>query len=346
MLSLLVQKVVAKQSCVVLQYHHFSSNTPKSTSVTPQQFQAHLDYLKQENFAVMPLDVVIDAITEGYELPDKCVSFTADDAYESVYTEAWPRLKQYGWTMSVFVDTDAINAGQRYRMSWGQIRELAAAGVQFENHSSTHEHLIRQRTGEDSDDWEQRIASDILMAQDQIARETGRAPRFFAHPYGEFNPGTQRILRSLGLFAFGQQSGPVWPDADLYALPRFPMAAGYAELPGFKTKVNSLAMPITKASPRNPLVALDQWQPGLELQFQPGQYQKSAVTCFANGSRDVNQVWLEDKPDTLRVSPNVRLQVGRNRYNCTMSSQYKGRFHWYSHNWIRRRADGSWYKEY
>lgn len=335
----------AADSCVVLQYHHFSSTTPQSTSVTPEQFQAHLDYLKKNDFAVTPLDVVIEAMQAGYSLPERCVSITADDAYESVYTEAFPRLQKYGWTLSVFVNTDAIDKKQKPYMSWQQIRELAGKGVLFENHSSSHDHLIRSKKDEHTDDWEQRILADILLAQDRLTEETDRAPLFFAYPYGEFNTELNRMLRTLGLIAFGQQSGPIWSEGDMYALPRFPMAASYAAMPGFITKVNSLAMPIEAVSPHNPVVELNDWNPQLTLKFKAGSYQKNAVNCFANGSSNVSKTWLSDQADTLQVQMQDKLHVGRNRYNCTMSSRFKGRFHWYSHNWIRRKANGGWYRE-
>ena len=43
----------AANHCVVLQYHHFSETTPAITSVTPQQFNAHLDYLANNGVSQM-----------------------------------------------------------------------------------------------------------------------------------------------------------------------------------------------------------------------------------------------------------------------------------------------------
>jgi len=335
----------ANNSCVVLQYHHFSKTTPNSTSVTPDQFQQHLDYLKKNDFAVTPLDVVLDAMTAGYELPDRCVTITVDDAYKSVFTEAFPRLQKYGWSMTVFVNTAAIDKKRKPYMSWKQIKVLSQKGVKFENHSHSHGHLIRKLKNENNDDWEQRVSSDILLAQDRLTEHTGRAPLFFAYPYGEYNDNLRQLVRSLGLMSFGQQSGPIWSGGDLYSMPRFPMAANYAAMPSFITKVNSLAMPIISIAPSNPVVDLDEWQPELTLQFHANQYQKNAINCFANGSNEVDKTWSKTDKDTLVVKMRKKLHVGRNRYNCTMSSRFKGRFHWYSQNWIRPKSDGSWYTE-
>ena len=84
--------VQAASHCVILQYHHFSDDTPAITSVTLEQFDDHLDYLKHNNLNVLPLRDVVKALKQGLELPDRCVSLSVDDAYISVYQNAVPRL--------------------------------------------------------------------------------------------------------------------------------------------------------------------------------------------------------------------------------------------------------------
>ena len=334
----------AASHCVVLQYHHFSDNTPAITSVTPGQFDAQLDYLQQNNFNVIPLRDVVTLLNNQLELPDKCVSLSVDDAYRSVYTTAYPKLKAFGWTLTVFVNARAIDEGNNAYMNWEQVREMSSQGFDFENHAYNHGHLIRQNNDESQADWEQRVTAEILTAQNRIATETGIVPVLFAHPYGEYTPAVNNIIRQVGLTGFGQQSGPVWPDADFAALPRFPMAAQYANLPGFITKVNTLPMPVVSASPLNPLLDQHESQPELTLTLVENTYTKENIQCFVNGSSDVSLLWPEK--DTLVIKPNFKLPAGRSRTNCTMPSSKKGRFHWYSHNWIRRNDNGSWHQEY
>ena len=345
-LLLLCMPVDAARHCVVLQYHHFSDQTPAITSVTPNQFDEHLNYLKANNFNVLPLRDVVVALSNNKELPDRCVSLTVDDAYISVYQNAFPRLKRLGWPLTVFVNTEAVDKGISSYMTWGQMRELSKHGVTFENHGHGHIHMIRKNNNESDEGWRQRIMHDIDMAQKRITEEIGVAPRLFAHPYGEYNPAVLKILNSLRLTGFGQQSGPVWPGADFGALPRFPMAANFASMQSFTTKVNTLPLPVISADPANPLVALGQTRPVLKLSLEPTAYQKGSIQCFVGGSNDVDIRWEEGSTDQFTVTPNFDLRPGRHRTNCTMPSAQKGRFHWYSHNWFIRKADGSWYAEY
>ncbi len=346
LLLLVAAAAQAAQHCVILQYHHFSDETPAVTSVTPEQFDHHLDYLRSNNFTVMPLREVVAALENHRELPDRCVSLTVDDAYVSVYENAFPRLARLGWPLTVFVNTEAVDNGIAAYMTWDQMRELSRHGVAFENHGHRHIHMIRRHGDESDQAWRQRIIADITIAQQRIREEIGTAPRLFAHPFGEYNPQTLGIIRELGLTGFGQQSGPAWRGADFGALPRFPMAANYARMQGFITKVNSLPMPVVSVVPADPLVPLQQARPRLELTLAAGSYKPGAIRCFIDGDTDVDISWPADAPDTLVVTPNFDLKAGRHRTNCTMASAQAGRFHWYSHNWFVRKADGGWYPEY
>ncbi len=339
-------EVQAAEHCVILQYHHFSDDTPAITSVTPEQFDNHLAYLKNNHFNVLPLREVVYALKNSRELPDRCVSLTVDDAYVTVYTNAFPRLRQLGWPLTVFVNTEGVDKGVAAYMSWPQMRELSRQGVSFENHGHGHIHMIRTHADESEASWRRRITTDIRVAQQRITDEIGVAPILFAHPYGEYNPDLVDIIRELGLTGFGQQSGPAWPGANFGALPRFPMAANFARMQSFITKVNTLPMPVVSAEPDDPLVPLQQWRPGLKLTLEPGSYSQAAVQCYIGGSNNVDISWPENIANTLIVKPKFDLSVGRHRTNCTMPSTQKGRFHWYSHNWFIRKADGGWYSEY
>lgn len=342
---LLAGAASAADHCVILQYHHISEETPGITSVTPEQFQRHLNYLLMNDHVVLPLDEVVGALRDGAELPDRCVALTIDDAYLSAYTEAFPRVRRYGYPLTVFVSTEAIDQGLSGYLSWEQAREMLDAGIRFQNHSHSHAHLIRRAADEGDEDWEQRVAADIQTAQNRIEAELGATPTLFAYPYGEYNLALKRIIESMGLVGFGQQSGPVWRQADFSALPRFPMASLYASMRTFPNKLNSLPLPITGAFPDDPVVPLAEWQPALTLVFKPEVPNAKQLSCFLNGSPEVVYQWLEQPPGTVVVTPKGRLNVGRNRTNCTLPIGDTGHFAWYSHNWIRREPDGTWYKE-
>jgi poly-beta-1,6-N-acetyl-D-glucosamine N-deacetylase len=337
--------VLAANHCVILQYHHFSDKTPPSTSIKETQFVDQLNYLAENEFTVMSLRDVALSLYHQLELPDKCVSLSVDDAYLSVYKTAYPLVKQHHWPLTVFVSSDNVAENSSLYMSWQELREMAQNGISIENHGKSHSHMVRLNPGESEKQWLMRIRSDILQSQQQITRQIGVAPQLFAWPYGEYNSKLGKLIRDMDLIGFGQQSGPAWADANFSALPRFPMADRFANLDGFITKVNTLPLPLVRAKPVEPIVESGNSRPTLTLTLAPRRYSKTNLRCYIGGSDQVAMNWSDEKEDTVEVTPLFDLKPGRHRTNCTMPSSQKGRFHWYSHNWIVPNADGSWYHE-
>ncbi len=72
----------------------------------------------------------------------------------------------------------------------------------------------------------------------------------------------------------------------------------------------------------------------------------SLLLLVVSGAASARQYAGYDHPAQFSVKPNFDLRPGRSRTNCTLPSSQPGRFHWYSHNWFVRKADGSWYGEY
>ena len=57
----------------ILQYHHVSDSTPAVTSITPEQFEQHLKYLKDNNFNVVDIEQAATWVDEGASIPAKTV---------------------------------------------------------------------------------------------------------------------------------------------------------------------------------------------------------------------------------------------------------------------------------
>jgi len=326
--------VQAEESqAVVFMYHHFGEDKYPSTNIRLAQFDAHLDYLAQAEYQVWPLAKVVDYVRKQKPFPDRVVAITIDDAYRSVFDEAYPRLRERGWPFTVFVATDGVDQHFQAYMSWQQMREMQQYGANFENHSATHDYLIRRRTDETAEQWRKRMKDDIGRAQRRIKTELGRAPTLFAYPYGEYDEALAGLVSEIGLVAFGQQSGPVGFSADLRALPRFPMAERFAALSDFKQKLQSLAFPITVIRPWEPVATVKE-APRMEIKLAKSDARLGQLSCFVSGQGAVAIEWLDRKARHFAVQAPVALPRGRSRYNCTAPSSRPGRYFWFSHLWI------------
>ncbi len=323
-----------RQSAVIIMYHHFGDNRYPSTNIRIEQFEAHLNFLESQQFNVWPLDKIITQIRNGQSLPDKTIAITIDDAYRTVYSNAYPMLKQRGWPFTVFVSTDYIDKKFSNYMNWEQIREMAADGASFANHSASHRHLIRHDAAESDNEWQTRIRQDVLKAQQRLEQEVKTTIPYFAYPYGEYNSALTKLVTALGLVGLGQHSGAIGPNSDFSSLPRFPINEAYADMPGFSSKVLSLAMPISATKLPDPQTS--DVRPLLNLTLKPSDMQVDQLNCYVSDQGRVDINWLNDEKTRFNVQAKNDLPAGRSRYNCTAPSKKDGQhFYWFSQPWIR-----------
>ena len=335
---------------VILLYHHVSEKTPASTSVTPTQFEQHLDFLAEHDYRVLPLERVLDAVLkEAEDIPERVVAVTFDDAYESIYTEAHPRLSARGWPYTVFANTDAIDAGQSPYMSWAKLRELAEDDVAIENHSAAHAHMSRPEPGESGREWRRRVRADIKKAHGRIAEEIGSEPELFAYPYGEDSRALAEVVTEDHEYGLAQRSGPVGPLTDPLSIPRFPMATGFASLDRLELAVRSRPLPVseTKTYPSigRPSGAGDSGDSGdiesIELQVEAGGFRAGHVNCFAGSGKRLETSMDGTGPYRITIDVAGVGTPGRNKINCTApAADGSGDFYWFSWQWLVERPAG------
>lgn len=337
----------AGDHAVILLYHHVASDTPSSTSVSPTTFEAHLDYLARHHFHIWPLIRILAHIDQGKPIPDNTVALTFDDAYASVYTEAYPRLKKLGWPFTVFVSTDYIDKHYGNYMTWDQLRGIAANGAELGNHSRSHPHMVRRGDKESEAQWRERVRSQITGAQQRLTAEAHSPIKVFAYPYGEYSPALEQVVAGLGFYAVGQQSGAVGRVSDLHAAPRFPMAGGYAEQHQFITKIHTRPLPVTVLAPKDPILGAGPMRPTLRLEIGDGAFRTQRLACYASGQGRMALAWVDRKRRIVDVTPEAPLKNGgRYKYNCTApSNEQDGVYFWYSHLWMKKNPDGTWYSE-
>lgn len=323
----------AEDHAVVLLYHHVDSNTPSSTSVTPADFKRHLDYLWDNNFFVLPLEEILDAIETGKSLPENSIAITFDDAYESVHSKAFPMLQDRRWPFTVFVSTEYVDRDYGNYMSWSQIRELTEAGGSVGNHSVAHAHPLQRNNGESKAAWLDRFRDDVVQASARIKEETGIETRVYAYPYGEYNLDVEKVVADLGLYGLGQQSGAIGTTTPLTSAPRFPISQSFAGMNEFALRARSRPLPVSVAAPRDRLLEGASAAPQLDLVLEDSLYAPAAIGCFTSDGSRIEVTWQDQR--RFRIQAQSPLPPGRSKYTCT--APYPGEsgvFGWYSHLWI------------
>lgn len=317
-------------AAVMLIYHHVAEDTPRVSSVTPAEFREHLSYLRDNNFQVIGLDVLIDQLKTGQPIADNAVVITFDDSYENNFTTAHPILQEFGYPYTIFISPGAIDDRIGPVLSWQQVKQMSDDGVLVANHAMWHEHMARPEQGESEADWLKRMQQSILQAEQRIKEETGQNHQWLAYPYGEFSDALEALVSKLGFVGIGQQSGAIGPMTKLTRIPRYPAAGQYADLKDLSQKFRTLAFPITGYLAANQVISSN--PPVLRLELKIEDFKAEQLRCYA-GSEVLEPTWLN--ATTFEVKASKPVNRGRSRYNCTAPSLSKrGYFYWYSQPWL------------
>jgi len=299
----------------VLMYHRFGENKYPTTNIKMDQFSDHIKELIKTKYNVIKIQDGLNAIQNISLVKDRSVIITIDDAYSSVFNNAWPILKKYGLPFTLFVSTDVIDNKTPGYMSWEEIRILRDNGVTIGSQTKSHPHMHNLN--------ENQIVKELEFSNSRFVQEIGSKPEIFAYPYGEYNLNVVEKIKINGFkAAFGQHSGVAHLSLGLYQLPRFAMNETYGNMQRFLLAVNAKPIPISDLSPKDPVIIKNPPFYGFTLSdtIKP----KGIVRCFASNGI---------KSETKRLGKNrieVRLEKpfpkGRGRINCTMSAGERWRW--------------------
>lgn len=312
-------------NAAILLYHHVSSSTPASTSISPEAFKSHMEYLDAHH-TVVSLQDVVSAIQHNTTLPENAVAITFDDGYANILDNAHPILADLGFPYTLFINPDEIGVGPK-QLTWEQVIAMHNDGVVFANHTLDHLHMLNGEQAMGERAWLEKVWQNVESAEKKIEDKLDISLKYLAYPFGEYNTALANKLKAEGYIGFGQHSGAVGPSSDMQALPRFPAAGPYANLATLKTKLNSLAMPVTQSSHKDPRMTTRNLSSPISLTIDSDDVRLTQVNCFFGG--DPIETSLEE--NVLTFTLDETLPVGRSRVNCTApSNAQSGRYYWYS----------------
>ncbi|WP_281559248.1 polysaccharide deacetylase family protein [Thalassomonas sp. RHCl1] len=330
------------QSAVILQYHHVDDNTPASTSISPDQFEKHLAFLKANDFKVAPLSDVMNSIKKQQPIPDKTVVITFDDAYLDIFTRARPLLQQYNYPYTIFINPHLVEKGYAGFLNWQQIKTMADTGAIIANHGLKHDSATRKADNITDKEWLLQYSYNIIEAEQIIKEKTGQNWQYFSYPYGEYSPAIQNWLRKNDYIGFSQQSGAVGLATDLTSVPRFPASRPYDKLVSLRDKLYALPFSISLPGKQASTIVNFQQAPALGFKVIVNDFVPEKLSCYVSGLGRQQVIWQDESFFTIKLDK--PLTPGRQRSNCTAPSiSQPGRFYWYSRPWFILDKNNQWY---
>jgi peptidoglycan/xylan/chitin deacetylase (PgdA/CDA1 family) len=203
----------------ILMYHYVSQLPPnpdryrRDLTVLPENFEAQLHYLAEAGYHAITLSDMYLHLTQGYPLPDKPIVLTFDDGYQDAYEVVFPLLLDYGFTGTFFVLATPAHFESPGYLTWAQMKEMSDAGMEIQAHGRDHVNL-RGR-------FNDYLVYQILGSQEAIHSHTGRLPRFFCYPSGQYDANVIAVLKSAGYWgAVTTEWGQVHRLEGFFEMPR------------------------------------------------------------------------------------------------------------------------------
>ncbi|WP_268124447.1 polysaccharide deacetylase family protein [Roseivirga pacifica] len=296
-------------------YHRFGDDRFPSTNIATAAFEAHLKHLKTEGYKLVTASEAKALLAQ--EIDSKLAAITIDDGYKSFFKNGLPLLQKYGFTATLYINTETV--GSADYMSWEEIKAAEKAGIEIGNHSHSHAYFLNKSNPPEA------FETDLEHSIDLFKKHLGHSPKTFAFPYGEWQSEFTAILKSHDIqLAFAQNSGVAGKQSNLLALPRFPMNEHYGDLKDFKSK---LSMKPLVAS--NLKTNTDSSSPEISFQLEANSIQTSQLQCFIQG----NECELTQSGNNVTAKGKKALTARRTLFTFT-APDANGNWHWFSYLWI------------
>jgi peptidoglycan/xylan/chitin deacetylase (PgdA/CDA1 family) len=215
----------------ILLYHSISADATPGFwrwTVHPDLFAAHMAFLRDHQYTSLTAAQFAQTLLDpGRPLPERPVVITFDDGFAD-FGNALPVLKSMQLTATLYIVTGYVGdasrwlapegEGDRPMLTWSQILEIDASGIECGAHSRTHPQLdVLQKT---------RAWDEISRSKEEMEQHLGHLVNSFAYPHGYYSPAVRRMVEQAGFTsACGVKHAMSAMNDDRFGLARIIVAA-------------------------------------------------------------------------------------------------------------------------
>lgn len=183
------------------------------TEITPAVFEAQMKELKDRGLTVIGLQDLLAWKRGEKSIPPRCAVITFDDGWKSQYEVAWPIMKKFGYTFTMFIYTEGVAGGSLgggQAITWDQLADMRDNGIDIQAHSATHQDLReghavtliaggkRTRKKLTGAEYEQWLQNEVVGCKQLLEQRLGIKVNCFAVPFGNYNDHVKEMARNTG----------------------------------------------------------------------------------------------------------------------------------------------------
>ena len=246
----------------VLGYHDFSETQPETAMrIRTSKFRKQMETIRQLGITVISLEEFSAWKRGEKEIPAKSILITLDDGWKSVYTDAFPILKEFGYPYTLFLYKNYVDGGGK-ALTTPMIKEMIKAGATIGSHSISHPYPITVKSF-------RKKGPDAYDAY--LRKEMGESKRFleskfavkittYSYPGGFFTEEMLPLTKEFGYtHGFTVQPGKVKQSMPDEILPRYMILGNYDKIFEFATTFRESQNPA--ATPEGTIAGMIQTTP-------------------------------------------------------------------------------------
>ncbi|MGA8113687.1 MAG: polysaccharide deacetylase family protein [Actinocatenispora sp.] len=215
----------------VLRYHSVRPATESGAcplTVPACRLREHLTALLDDGYRLVGLSEALDLLDGGYR--GRVAALTFDDGFASVLRHAVPVLGELDARATLYVPVGHVGGTADWLgphaaavgplLTWGQLDDVAAAGMEIGSHGLLHHDLDLLP--------EEQVCREIRDSRDRLSDRYHRHIRSFCYPHGHHDRAVRSIVAGSGHDSACQGGERLYrPDLHRLAVPRLRPLAGH-----------------------------------------------------------------------------------------------------------------------
>lgn len=170
----------------VLGYHDFSSTQDATEMlITTGKFRRQMQAIKDLGLEVISMEQFIAWKNGKHTIKDRSVLITIDDGWKSIYTEAFPILKEMGFPFTIFLYTNYVNGGSN-ALTTEMIKEMQQHGCSIGSHSISHPYpaTVKAERAKGESSFRSYLRQEMGESRKRLQQQFGGKILSYAYPGG------------------------------------------------------------------------------------------------------------------------------------------------------------------
>jgi len=169
----------------ILLYHHIE-NTPFSSRlyISTATFNSQLNILKMNGYASISVAQLAKSLKTGSPLPQRSVVITFDDGNADVYENAYPIMKEFGYTGTIYVIAGRLKTGGY--LNKDQIQKLVSEGWELGSNGMNQIAINYHYAS---------VWGEVAESRKKLEKTIGVPVETFSYPYGITDGVIQKVVK-------------------------------------------------------------------------------------------------------------------------------------------------------